>query len=631
MLSVVAVSGVISAIVGGHLLWKHLAQDAQDRMQEDLNAAREFYNGRAKEMEASLRYTALGERFAEAVRKKDTAYLAPRLDAVRRSANMDLLSVTDGEGRVILRAHKPDFAGDSLAEEPLIRLALGGRDVVSGTLLVPLEALKREWPALAERARISVVPTPRAGPPEEEVLSRGMTLCAAAAVRDAQGELVGVLRASTLLNRNQYLVDHVQNTVFRDERYRGKLLGAVTIFQSDVRISTTYRTEDGLRGFGTRASSGVYETVVGRGEPWIGSAWVVEEPYITAYSPIKDINGKAVGMLGIGVLERKFRDAAWNTIGAFAMVVIGALGAGALVAWRLASSISRPVARLVEASSAVAHGDFAQTLPVGSADEIGALAQTFNTMARSLKERDELLKEQTRQHLTRSERLASIGRLAAGVAHEINNPLTGVLTFSHMVLKSLPDGSQEKEDVETIIEASTRCRDIVRGLLNFSRQNKPERTLSDLNDVLREALNLTRNQASMNRVNIVEELNESLRHLVIDPNQIEEVAVNLIVNAIDAMPDGGDLTVHTRSVQEDGAAWTLFEISDSGCGIPASDLEHIFDPFFTTKETGKGTGLGLAISYGIVAEHGGKIAVSSEVDRGTTVTVRLPNTTEGEP
>jgi two-component system NtrC family sensor kinase len=218
--------------------------------------------------------------------------------------------------------------------------------------------------------------------------------------------------------------------------------------------------------------------------------------------------------------------------------------------------------------------------------------------------------------------------LTAGIAHEINNPLTGVLTFSHMLLRDVPEGSRQTKDIETIIEAATRCREIIRGLLNFSRQNEPQKTLSDLNTVLAEALNLTRNQAHVNQVSIVEETDPRLPHLVIDPHQIQEVAVNIILNSIDAMPSGGTVSVRSRLIEEGEQEWAELTISDTGCGIPAEDLERVFDPFFTTKPPGQGTGLGLAISYGIVAEHRGDIHVESHVDRGTTVSVRLPVLTE---
>ena len=630
MLSVVAISGGVCTVVGGYLLWRHLGQQAENRVQQDLNAAREFYDQRLESMATVLRYTAIGERFSQAVAKGEVSYLSPRLDAVRRNACLDILYVTDAQGRVIHRAHRSDFHGDSVVADRLVETVLKGGDVISATVLVPIRTLEKESPSLAERARLRVVFTPKAVQSDRTELDCGMMLCAAAPVRSGEGQLVGVLRAGILLTRNYELVDQVQNTVFRGEKYRGKPLGTATLFQQDVRISTNVLSADGSRAIGTRVSEEVYDRVLRQEKTWLGKAWVVNDWYVSAYAPIYDIDDKPVGMLYVGVLQGKFDDLAMGTLATFAMVTFGSLLVVGVVGWKLADTISRPARALARASQAVAGGNFSETVPVPTraSDEIATLTRTFNAMAESLRERDEQLKERTRLQLTRSERLAAVGRLAAGVAHEINNPLTGALTFSHMLLRDIPDDSQQKEDVQTIIDATTRCRDIIRGLLNFSRQNEPRKRLSSLNDVLQEALNLTRNQAHLNKVAIMEEIDPDLPHLVIDPHQIQEVAVNVILNAIDAMPDGGTLTVSTRTTEHNSGKWAEFEISDTGCGIPPEDLEHLFDPFFTTKLPGKGTGLGLAISYGIVAEHGAEIKVSSKVDRGTTVTVRLPIATK---
>ena len=624
MLSVVAISGGISTVIGGHLLWAHLRQESQNRVAQDLNAAREFYDHRLSAMAAALRYTALGERFCQAVGQGDVSYLSPRLAAIRENASLDVLYVTDAGGRVIHRAHRPAASGDSVAADRLVSAVVNDGAPVAGTMLVPLAVLAAEDAALAERARIQILPTPKAAATDAAELDAGLMLCAAAPVRGGEGELLGVLRAGTLLSRNYELVDQVQNTVFRNEQYRGKPLGNATVFQHDVRISTNVLRQDGTRAIGTRVSAEVRQRVLDEGKTWLGSAWVVNDWYVSAYAPIRDVDDRPVGMLYVGVLQRKFSGLAVTTLATFALVTAAGLVVAGLVAWKLAGSIARPVRDLAGATEAIARGNFAEQVPVRSSDEISALARTFNAMADALRERDEQLKEQTRLQLTRSERLAAVGRLAAGVAHEINNPLTGVLTFSHMLLEDAPENSQQKEDLETIIEATTRCRDIVRGLLNFSRQNEPQKTLASLNDLLREAMDLTRNQARLNQVAVAEEMAADLPGLVIDPNQIKEVAVNVILNAIDAMAAGGTLTVRTRAVADEGGNWAEFEIADTGCGISPADREHIFDPFFTTKSPGKGTGLGLAISYGIVTEHGGRISVASEPERGTTVTVRLP-------
>jgi len=624
MLLVVAISGGLSTFVGGFLLWQSLRHEADQRVQQDLNAAHEFYAHRVNSIADALRYTAIGERFAEAVGQRDIGYLSPRLDKVRGNASLDVLLATDPTGHVILRAQRPDLAGDSYADDPLLSRVLRGSDVASGTQILPISGLAKENPALAKRAGIRILPTSKASPKTLDQLDSGMVICAAAAVRDPSGALVGALWGGTLLNGNYDLVDQIRDTVFRDERYQGKLVGTATVFQDDVRVSTNVLREDGSRAVGTRVSAEVYDAVLRNGRTWLGPAWVVDDWYLSAYSPIRDVGGDAAGMLYVGVLQRRFNSVILRTFAVFAAVALSGVLAAGIVAWALAKGIARPVSGLAQASEVIAQGEFSHALPVERDDEIGSLTRSFNTMAESLKERDALLKERTRQQLTRSERLAAAGRLAAGVAHEINNPLTGVLTFAHMLLRDAPEGSQEKEDLEVIIEATIRCKDIVKGLLSFSRQNEPQKTLADLGDVLRKALTLTRNQAHLSQVDTREELDPNLPQLVMDPNQIREVAVNMIVNAIDAMPDGGTLTLCTRHVTEDGAQWAEFEVSDTGCGIAPENRDHIFDPFFTTKHEGKGTGLGLAVSYGIVMEHDGQMKVSSELGQGTTVTVRLP-------
>ena len=628
MLSVVGIAGGVCTLIGGRLLWQSLHRDAQNRVRQDLNAAQEFYTHRLEAVAAALKYTALGDRFSEAVARKELDYLAPRLAAVRAGATLDVLYVADASGHVLHRAHRPGASGDSVAADRLVGSILRGARAAAGTILVPVAELEKEAPALAERARIPILPTPKAKPADQAESTAGMTLAVAVGVFAPDGRLAGVLRAGVLLNRSYELVDQIQNTIFRGERYAGRPLGTATIFQNDLRIATNVLRKDGTRAIGTRVSAEVHDCVLRRRQRWLGSAWVVNDWYVSAYAPIHDLDGKPIGMLYVGVLQAKFRDAALRTMLTFGAVTLAGLLAAALAAWRLAHSITRPVRELARASEAVAAGDFSGTVPVAAADEIGALARSFNAMARSLHERDELLKERTRMQLTRSERLASVGRLAAGVAHEINNPLTGVLTFSHVLLKDAPDGSQQQADLQTIIDATTRCRDIIRGLLNFSRQSQPRKRPANLNAVLAAALKLTRNQARMHQVQINEDLQPSLPDLVIDPDQIQEVAVNVILNALDAMSEGGKLTVRSRATADGKGRWAEFSIADTGEGIAQENLERIFDPFFTTKPAGQGTGLGLAISYGIITEHDGTIGVSSRPGAGTTITVRLPLITE---
>ncbi len=243
-------------------------------------------------------------------------------------------------------------------------------------------------------------------------------------------------------------------------------------------------------------------------------------------------------------------------------------------------------------------------------------------MAHALRERDERLKEFTRKKFMESERLALIGQLAANVAHELNNPLQGIVTYSHLLLERNSIEDSTKQTLNKIVVQANRSRDIIRGLLDFSRQRKPDKTLCDINILLEESHSFLENQALMHNIEVIMDLDSDLPSIVIDPSQVQRVFINMIVNAAEAMNGNGRLIMTTRRDTNRGCIEVTF--TDTGMGISEENLEKIFDPFFTTKETGHGVGLGLAISYGIIKEHGGSISVESEVGKGTTFTIRLP-------
>ena len=229
---------------------------------------------------------------------------------------------------------------------------------------------------------------------------------------------------------------------------------------------------------------------------------------------------------------------------------------------------------------------------------------------------------ETEEQLLHSEKLASMGQLAAGVAHEINNPLGTVLLYSHLLLRQLGPDDPRRQDLRVIAQEAERCRHIVRGLLDFSRQSKPRYELCDLNGLIRETIAVMERQEAFARLRVLLDLSPELPQTWLDPEQVRQALINIIENAVEAMPDGGTLTVESR-LANDGRAIVVV-ISDTGCGISEENLERIFHPFFTTKQIGKGTGLGLAIVYGIVKAHRGAVSVDSKVGAGTTVTVSLP-------
>jgi signal transduction histidine kinase len=248
-----------------------------------------------------------------------------------------------------------------------------------------------------------------------------------------------------------------------------------------------------------------------------------------------------------------------------------------------------------------------------------------------LRERIRMQKELEETHLKllHSEKMASLGKLAAGVAHEINNPLGGILLYANLLFEDMPPENPQSANLKKIIDQTLRCKDIVKELLDFGHQAEHNMVMCDINQILEQSISLLSRQSSFHNIQIIEDIDPHLIPIIADPGQLNQVFINLITNAADAMNGTGILTVRTYSLPEEGKVGV--EISDTGCGIPPEVLPRIFDPFFTTKDMGKGTGLGLSTVYGIIEEHGGTIDVRSQPNQGSTFILRLPaQVTEAE-
>jgi two-component system NtrC family sensor kinase len=300
-----------------------------------------------------------------------------------------------------------------------------------------------------------------------------------------------------------------------------------------------------------------------------------------------------------------------------------ALGLGYIIA----NKMSRPVQQLIEASNQVSQGNLSPEIGPISKSEIGVLQKTFKEMLTSIQERDKRQRVESETKLLQSEKQASVGKLAGGVAHEINNPLTGIVTFTHMLLRRNDIPEEVRTDLETIAQETERVRKIVKGLLDFSRQTELDRETTDVNRLVRFTLSLVENQALIKGVSLNFEQGEGLPMITLDRNQMQSVLLNIAINALDATDPGGSITITTNigvSTSKPGQQGIEILCTDTGCGIPPENLNKLFDPFFTTKEVGHGTGLGLSVSYGIVERHGGTIWVQSKVGKGSTFKVWLP-------
>jgi len=602
--------------------------EAQEKVGRDLNSAREIYLSKLNHLNDIVRLTADRFYIKDALISGDVQSFATELERVKVSEGLDLLTITDPSGYVLLRANNINLTGYSQFHNELVAAAIERNVPVAGTMIIPVEDLSLESQLLVEQAHFTFIFTPMARARSETEQTSGMMLGAAAPIFDYQNNLIGIVYGGMLLNKDYEIVDEIKRTVFQDMQYKSQDIGTATIFQDDLRISTNVKNGDGSRAIGTRVSEEVYDQVVLNGKPYVGRAYVVNNWYITAYEPIENIEHHIIGILYVGILEQKYVDIKQQTIVVFLYITLIGVLVSAVLSYLISRSISGPIKKLVLASREVASGNLDTKVEIKTTDELGKLAYTFNKMALALRERDDKLKEFTRSKIMESERLALIGQLSANVAHELNNPLQGIVSYSHLLLEELPQDHPARDYLEKIVIQADRSRDIIRGLLDFSRQRKPDKTLCDVTNVLKDCVSLLEKQALFHNVQITTNFDEKLPLTVIDPSQIERVFINMIVNAADAMDGNGNLLLATRYDPIDHCIEV--EFTDSGHGIPKENLEKIFDPFFTTKDTGHGVGLGLAISFGIIKEHKGTISVESEVGKGTTFIVRLPVTTEEE-
>jgi two-component system NtrC family sensor kinase len=594
------------------------------------------YNEKLNDIRDILLLNARRDAVQNALRVEDRDTLLRTLGRVRKDFNLDILTITDAAGKVILRTSRPENYGDDQSSDALVTRALDNA-VVTATEIVPRSELLMEGESYAERAYLRFIPTTKAVPRPEDHEEKGMMLKGAAPVVDEQGRLLGVLYGGILLNQNYDIVDRVKDIVFKGEKYKDKDIGTVTIFQNDLRISTNVTDERGQRAIGTRVSEEVYDAVLKQGKSWVGPALVVSHWYITAYEPIRDVEGKTIGMLYVGMLERPYIDLRNSVMLTF--TGIAALCVVTLVAILslIASSITDPLRRMVTATNKIAQGDLNHHVRIDVRDEIGQLAQSFNQMTERLKAANENLiqwgktlekrvEERTKElremqgYLIQSEKLASLGKMAAGVAHEINNPLTSILINTHLMLEKLDKRQEFYENLSLIADETSRCTEIVKGLLDFARQNPPQKVYTDVNDLIERTAQLLDNQASFQNIRIVTDLDRSLPLIKLDKNKIQQVFWNLMLNAFEAMPRGGQLSVSDKL--SDDNKYVEVRFVDTGVGIPKENIHKLFDPFFTTKSSG--TGLGLAVTYGIIEQHDGRIDVKSEIGQGTIFTLSFP-------
>ncbi|HEX8960670.1 MAG TPA: cache domain-containing protein [Geobacteraceae bacterium] len=649
-------------LTGLYLIGSRIVTQAQEKVRTDLNSAREVYQNELEHITDVVKFTGRSPYAATALATGDGKTLDTLLTHVLQSEQLDFLDIVNAYGQVMFRAGNPGQTGAYHWSSRFVPAALGGAEV-NGTLVIPHDDILQENPLLASRAEIQVQATPQARPFTKKSERAGMFLVAAAPVRDASGKVVGALYGGTLLNNNNRLVDKIARILYENVQFDGRGAGTATIFLQDLRIATNVATRDGRRAIGTLMSERVYDRVLLNRQRWIGRAFVVDDWFFSAYEPILDIDGQLVGALYVGMPEKPFARINTRLNLTYAGVLFFGSLIGIALSWKISSRLAQPIRELETLARRVAAGERGVRIEVDSRDEIGSLAGEFNTMTRALIQREEEIRElnrgleqkvqertvqleeknallvKAREELVRAEKLAAVGELAAGVAHEINNPMAIIRGNAELLQMAIPEEDPNREEVETIARQVSRVERIVANLLKFARREHRRLGKADLNAMLDEILDQLGHQVPLAGITVIRNYTEPAE-IRGDADQLRQVFTNLALNAVQAMPGGGTLRVATRKVSSSTfhvsssntnpetlnskpeTDFIEISVEDTGVGIAPENLSQLFNPFFTTKANG--TGLGLSVSYGIVKEHGGRITVESAIGRGTTFRVVLP-------
>ncbi len=514
-----------------------------------------------------------------------------------------------------------------------------------------LSALNPDLPA---RAQVPLLK-------EHKIERKGLVSRSLIPIFNEERQLQWILDGGILLNNSTSLVDRIRDLVFAANTLPDGSIGTVTIFMNDIRISTNVPLDSknrAGRAIGTRVSDEVSNEVLKFGKTWVDRAYVYDSWYVSAYEPLRDNKGDVIGMLYAGYLQ-------WPLIKTFLTNIIE-LGVGivlvllisGILVYRGSRDLFLPIEKIYHVAKSVQMGLDRRVgkLDVYPDHELQILGNQFDTMLDQLKQRNQAIKQaaleleekveqrthslhqkteelekhikllnQARSKLVVSEKLAALGELTAGIAHEINNPLGVILGNVELIQFELGDNTvQVQEELDAIHAQIDRIRNITRSLLQYSRQGgvQNEVTWHHLNQIVEESLTLVRSGTKKMDVEFDVDL-QAKCSVEVNRHQLLQVLVNLQMNGIHAMDDQGHLSIKTQDWIDDSnqVLGAIVKIVDHGCGIPKENLERIFDPFFTTRRSG--TGLGLSVSQSLIEDIGGEIEVDSEVGKGTTFTVYL--------
>jgi two-component system NtrC family sensor kinase len=587
--------------------------------------------------------------FRSLFQRGDSAGLSRALHRLAKEQGFTFVHITGELGNWLFENGQASSA--SSKPTPLTGRAMRGLTGAALELFT-VEDLRREDPALLAQARIAITDSasgPAARPAFE---ARALMLRMVCPITDKQGNVLAVLDGGVMLNRNLDVVNAVRDRIYGAGTLPPGGIGVVAMLLGDVRISSNIPAPPGTDAVGLRLPSEVRKRVLENGGIWAMRDYLADQWYISGYAPLFDVQGQAVGVLHAGFLEAPFRRAHYWAAAPLLLILLVLFSVSAWIAFRGAKRVFQPIEQMTAVVRATQAGLERRIGEIDSQDEMRELARQFDAMLDLLQQRnreiqraaDELeakveertrelesrnadlkatvdLLHKTRQQLVLAEKLAAVGELAAGIAHEIHNPAAVILGNLDILAHELGPGVEPvKAEVDLIMQQVERIRHIVNRLLQLAR---PSRTASDVEEVdvnrlVENTLPLVRHAVKEKSITVRRQLAAS-RTIRIDPYDLEEVLINLIINASHAVSAGGMVELSTGNWGHEGV---VISVRDNGVGIAPEALHRVFDPFFTTDPQRR-TGLGLSVSYGLIRRYGGNITVESESGQGSVFHVWL--------
>jgi two-component system NtrC family sensor kinase len=618
------------------------------KVNTDLSVSHDIFGRIKRDYLNALGKTADSYTFRAKLASNDDKAIQKQIDQLEKEYSFSYIQLIDVNGQTLHSLNHPTQINASRLSSALKAAQVGKPSV--GVEIFSASELNRFQ--LAEQVHLPLIETSRARATKKVVEDRGMMIRALYPIVDVSQKVVAILDAGILLNANFSFVDAIRDLVYGPGSLIEGSIGTVTVFLDDVRISTNVPVKTGERALGTRVSDEVRTIVLDQGKTWIDRAFVVNDWYISSYEPIIDINGNRVGMLYAGFLETPFRQSLMNALIGLVLLFLILMGLASLVAVIGAKSIFKPIERMSSVVHATREGKDLRIGKIESTDEIGTLANEFDVMLELLNKRkfqiqswaneleqkvDERTSElklknneltstiavltKTRRQLVIAEKLAALGELTAGVAHEINNPTAVILGNIDVIIAEM--GAQlepVQDEIDLIIEQIYRIKDITTNLLQYAKPDAYAGYMNeiDVNQLVEETSKLVQHLRSDISYTLEVCLDASIL-VRINRQELQQVLVNLMTNSIQALPNtNGLVSVYSKNFGHEGVQ---IIVKDNGIGI--DNTSKVFNPFYTTKTQGEGTGLGLSISYGLVRRYGGNIEVTSDLNSGTEFVITL--------